>query len=118
MDGWIDSMHGGEHSLGSSISGHYLGEESILPSPTNKHTRDGTQTVKSKKTHNEQKNTSQQQRNKQQNIVNTPFSQSHKQTYATQQTEKDFMQTPNNKQGYVHGKEQKTKLHTKNIIPF
>lgn len=27
-------MHGDEHSLGSSISGHYLGEESILPSPT------------------------------------------------------------------------------------
>ena len=33
-------MHEDEHSLGSSISGYYLGEESILPSPT--HTTETT----------------------------------------------------------------------------
>ena len=36
-------MHEDEHSLGSSISGHYLGEESILPSPTHKHTQEKPQ---------------------------------------------------------------------------
>ena len=38
-------MHGDEHSLGSSISGHYLGEESILPSPTHTQTETTTDMV-------------------------------------------------------------------------